>query len=115
MSNIYTPKFFDLYSTGNALAQEIDDYIDLWHSYAPTSEGRPLHEFLGLSEQEYNLWIQDSSALEYILLSRREQRPLKEIIQECTDAADHMHIAARAADPCMIKAFKRWLDARTIN
>ena len=45
--------FFDLYSQGMALPDEIDDFIDRWHEgRASQVSGLPLHEYLRLTRDE---------------------------------------------------------------
>src|SRR5690349_8385343 len=55
---------------GEALADEIDDYVDRWHE----GEGNPdasLAEFLGFSDVEYRLWAEKPHLLPFILNARR--------------------------------------------
>ena len=42
---------------------EIDDFIDLWHLSNHTSS---LHEFLGMSLEEYKLWVQNPALSHHI-------------------------------------------------
>lgn len=35
---------------------DIDDFIDLWHK---TDTGCSLHEYLGMSWEEYSLWLEN--------------------------------------------------------
>ncbi|MGH8011313.1 MAG: hypothetical protein ACREQ4_02280 [Candidatus Binataceae bacterium] len=61
--------FFELYLTGEASAEDIDDYIDKWHAGA----GRdPIYEFLGFSREEYSAWMRDPALLPHIARARRE-------------------------------------------
>lgn len=39
---------------------EIDDYVDEWHE---STSALPLHEYLGLTQQEYELWVHDRETL----------------------------------------------------
>lgn len=70
-------KFVDLCLAEKAALDEIDDFVDRWHA-AP--QGQELHDYLGMSEEEYSLWLRVPDALAYILEARRDQRPLKEIV-----------------------------------
>jgi hypothetical protein len=58
--------------------EEINDAIDEWHD-APTRRSTchgsyllPLHEWLGMSWDEYNRWVQDASYLKIIIKNRRD-------------------------------------------
>jgi len=48
-------KFYDLFKKGLVVENDIDDFIDCWHmsDYLYIS----IYEFLGLSEQQYKLWV----------------------------------------------------------
>jgi hypothetical protein len=48
--------FVQDYIDGNAELKDVDDYVDNWHDDA--DEERTLQEFLGFTEEEYNLFIQ---------------------------------------------------------
>lgn len=102
--------FFDLYSLGRALPDEIDDYIDQWHERADDrAKSLPLHEYLGLTRDEYELWVRDPDLLPQILIARREARPLGEVMN---DYLDELPMAARADSAATIKALKAWLMRR---
>jgi hypothetical protein len=65
--------FFDLYSRGQVLPDEIDDFIDRWHERAdPQANSLPLHEYLGMTLEEYEVWVHDPDALPQILVARGE-------------------------------------------
>jgi hypothetical protein len=101
------PTFFDLYSQGLALPDEIDDFIDRWHEGAAShARSLPLHEFLGLTHDEYEIWVLDPDVLPHVLVARREARPLLEIMSRCLD---ELPKAARATDTATIKSFRSWL------
>jgi hypothetical protein len=58
--------------SGDAFADDIDDYIDQWHEGAGQGE---LHEFLGFTEEEYALWVERPEALGRILDARKQHLP----------------------------------------
>jgi len=75
---------------GEALADEIDDYIDLWHS----GDGEPIEslaQFLGFTDLEYRLWVEKPHFLEFILNSKRRNIPL----EKCELSEGSYSIAAR--------------------
>lgn len=58
--------FVGLFLQGIAKPHEIDDYVNLWHS----SDSRlPLHEFLGLTAEEYEAWVKNPKKLDAILIA----------------------------------------------
>ena len=52
---------------GDELDTAISDYISEWHSSESTEE---LHEFLGMSWNEYSLWVEQPETLRFILAAR---------------------------------------------
>lgn len=87
---------------GQALPQDIDDYVDRWHD---GGDNRTLPEFLGFSPQEYALWVERPNALRMILFAKRHRRPIEEVLDE----AANMRAAARAASPDEAREVLRWL------
>jgi hypothetical protein len=72
-----TPSFFDLYRRGKAAADDIDNYVGLSHrSPELAAEDRPLHDYLGLTREEYEVLLYDADALPLILTARESKRPL---------------------------------------
>ena len=51
-------------------ATDIDDAIDEWHNGL---DPRPLHEYLGMTENEYKLWAQNPKCLQEIIEARRSR------------------------------------------
>lgn len=58
---------------GDALLTDIDNYIEEWHKGDSTI---PLHEFLGMSKEEYSFFVQDESNLAKIIANRIENERL---------------------------------------
>src|SRR5271166_3437168 len=82
-----TPSFFDLYSRGEASPDDIDDYVARWHdTYKDLPNYPPLHEFLGLSREAYEVWLYDPFALPCILQARRPGGDLVGIMTERYEA-----------------------------
>ena len=82
--------FVDKCLAGDAFAHEMDDFIDKWHE---GGEDQELHEFLGMTEQEYDVWVERPESLSYILFARRHEMRLAEALQLEDDYA----VAARAS------------------
>jgi hypothetical protein len=71
------PNFVQKCLAGEALAEDIDDYVDRWHN----GEGDPeasLAGFLGFTDEEYKLWAEKPSSLPFILNARRGGVSLRE-------------------------------------
>ncbi len=52
--------FVELHIEGRVLPDEIDNFIEDWHN---SDNEKSLSEFLGFTEEEYNLWIKNPLAL----------------------------------------------------
>lgn len=49
--------FIDLCLSGEARAEQIDDYVEYWHTH---DTGNTLKEFLGMTDLEYAEWATSS-------------------------------------------------------
>jgi hypothetical protein len=96
--------FIDLCLEGKVLPDQIDDFVDAWHSAA---RDQPLHEYLGMKESEYSLWLRDPDTLSYIVKARRERLPLAQIVN---DNYGRLSSAARADDVLKAKRLEKWLE-----
>lgn len=59
--------FLELCAAGRAAPAEIDDYVDRWHDEA---SDQALHEYLGMTREEYAAWVKDASSLVGIVAAR---------------------------------------------
>jgi hypothetical protein len=74
MSETRTPAtFLDECLRGRALLADVDDWVDRWHeaSGAPYGASIPLRDFLGLSQQEYAMWVEQPGSLRFAAAARR--------------------------------------------
>lgn len=85
---------------GDALLSEIDDYIDLWHE---SDTDLSLHEFLGMTKEEYALFVDDEQYLATIVTARKENGSIKQIIE------NQIAMAARSDDHAKSERLQRWL------
>lgn len=83
----------------------IDDEIDAWHE---TDTTLPLHEWLGLTPDEYRLYVEKPASMRIILAARDHQRSLKDLLS-AKDAASL--IAARGASAAEVTELRTWLKA----
>jgi len=58
---------------GQASAEQIDDYVDRWRD---ASTDQPLHEYLGMSWDEYRCWVEQPDMLNAILAARKTRMSL---------------------------------------
>ncbi len=75
MSNSFIEKCIN----GDASLDEIDDYIDEWHD-SDSDINLELHEFLGMSWEEYSLWAVKPSLLAEILNHRKQDVSSKKLV-----------------------------------
>jgi len=71
--------FIEKCINGDASLDEIDDYIDEWHDSDSTND-LELHEFLGMSWEEYSLWAIKPSLLAEILNHRKQDVSFKRLV-----------------------------------
>jgi hypothetical protein len=96
--------FVDKCLSGEALLDDIDDYIDRWHE----GDGDPdasLSSYLGFTDEEYKLWAEKPNTLAFILNARKKGVPL-------TKAEDYVRsyqIAARGLSGQDIEELTQWL------
>jgi hypothetical protein len=97
--------FFDRYSRGELAPDKIDDFISEWHLLPPADQ-RPLAEFLGMAEEEYQVWLMDWDSLPLILAARQTRRPLIELVAE---RVAEMQAAGRPSDRSALYALDNWM------
>lgn len=98
--------FIDKCLNGDCLVEEIDDYVDLWHEGDSTES---LHSFLGMTEDEYGLWMRDSEYIYFILEAHKSGRHVYEIQEEFRA----LPLAARG-DIKSVMEFTAWLKQNKI-
>ena len=110
MSNAETkskpPSFFDLFRRNEASPGDIDDFVDRWHARVDEwARSLPLHDYLGLTHDEYEVWVIDDTVLPLILSARLNQEPFASAV------ADHLReLISRNATTSRVGPLKNWLD-----
>ena len=61
--------FVDLCLGGDVLEEEIDAFVEKWHEDENTTQ--ELYEYLGMSWEEYSVWVAKPSILPFILSARK--------------------------------------------
>jgi hypothetical protein len=89
--------------SGRAFLSEVDDYVDSWHD----SEGDvgELYEFLGMTADEYRLWVERPDSLRFILAARKNGIPVHDLFLE----RGGLMAAARAEERSEAVQVLRWL------
>ena len=88
---------------GSVLFSEIHDYIEQWHESADIDV--PLNEYLGMTQEEYDLFVKDEKNLGYIFYSRRHKVSLDFVLK-----GDH-RIAARTTSLDKAEEIDLWLKS----
>jgi len=83
--------FIEKCLSGDALVNEIDDYIETWHK--DESITQELHEYLGMSFFEYQLWVEKPESLKFILFARKKNANVQDYM-----TSNEYSIAARSKD-----------------
>jgi len=97
--------FIERCISGDAFLDEIDDYVDVWHD-DNTSDNIELCEYLGMTWQEYSLWVTNPNILGLIVDTRRKGQTLENApIQEIKAS-----LAARASSKEEAQRVMNWLQ-----
>lgn len=86
---------------GNALMTDVDDYIDMWHE---SDSNLSLHDFLGMTEKEYKLFVEDESYLGSIITAHKFDTDIASILKK------EYALAARSDDPAKAIKIQKWLE-----
>lgn len=89
---------------GDAFLDEIDDFIDQWHD---SDSEEPLHEYLGLTEREYLLWVEKPEILPFLVTAHKEDKPVGEILSRT-----FMSMAARSGSIDKALELQEWLKQK---
>ncbi|MEU6228328.1 hypothetical protein [Streptomyces sp. NPDC047042] len=95
--------FVDDALTGVSGITDIDSYVDSWHESDSDLE---LHDYLGLTWDEYRLWVEKPNTLRFILSARRHGRTVNE---ELKNTASELALAARAGSSNEAESVLTWL------
>ena len=99
--------FMKLALNGDILPEEIDEFVTMWHQSQSEDE---IHDFLGLTFEEYSLWVSSPSMISLIVSARRNRRPISEAVNDNVEQFNR--IAARSDKPENIAVLRRWLENR---
>ena len=104
------PSYMEQLLQGKALLEDIDDFVDAWHDAPDDSKisSLSLEEFLGMSADEYRLWVERPESLRFIAAAHRNKQPVAAILKK----EDRYGLAARAEDQGEAHELLRWLIDR---
>ncbi len=94
--------FVDLCLSGEVLEDEIDDFVEQWHENDELNI--ELHEYLGMTWEEYSIWAMNPSILPFILSARK-----KNITFDAKIDQERHAMAARAESASEARKLEAWL------
>ena len=94
--------FVERCARGELLLEEIDDFVDEWHDEDYEEE---LHEYLGMTLEEYSLWVADPDVLPFIVTAHIEQKSVADVLYEL----ERLPLAARSDQPDKAMRLMKWL------
>ena len=102
------PTYMDLLLKGKVLQEDIDDFVARWHDAPEGSEAasRSLVEFLGMTWDEYRLWVERPESLRFIAAAHRANQSVETVLEASAG------VAARADDQSEARKLLRWLIER---
>jgi hypothetical protein len=89
---------------GTTLWTDIEDFVKAWHEGG--GFGQELHDYLGLTWNEYALWVERPNTLRAIIASHELDDSLEELLERIDEHA----IAARGLIPEDAQAVREWLQ-----
>ena len=101
------PTFMQMALRGDVMSDEIEDFVGFWHNSDSTDD---LHDYLGMSWEEYSLWVSDPDYIDLIIAARRNKLPLLKAINDNLRSPERL--AARADDAGKLAALRRWIAAQ---
>jgi hypothetical protein len=98
--------FVDRCLRGEATLEDIEDFVETWHK---GDDPRELHDYLGLTWDEYALSVERPNALRFVIFSRRHGLPLEEVLERYDSVEAAEPVAARAKSKAEAREVLAWL------
>ncbi|MDQ7908695.1 hypothetical protein RB614_29595 [Phytohabitans sp. ZYX-F-186] len=95
--------FVDACLAGEALLSEIDSFVEAWHE--DDSVTCELPEYLGMSSDDYRLWVERPESLRFILAAHKNRTPVTELLVKRAG----LRAAARGEEKGEAVQVLRWL------
>lgn len=102
MSNDPHSCFIDKCINGDVLYEEIDEFVKAWHE---GDSKEAIEDYLGMTNQEYSLWVSDPKVLPFIITAHRDNTPILKLLEEL----ESLPLAARASTPEKAMQLMKWL------
>jgi hypothetical protein len=77
-----TNDFMSLVMKGDEILDAIDDYVEAWHQ---STSDIQLHEFLGMTTEEYDFYCENPTQLKLVVSSREDKIPLNQLVESVKD------------------------------
>lgn len=100
---MYSGTFIELLVDGRALPDDADDFVDQW---SDSHDPRPLHDFLGMSWDEYSLWVEQPASLRYIVFARLRRKSTRNVERA------EVHAISEYSTPRELAAVARATDSK---
>lgn len=94
--------FVNLCINGDVLEDEVDDFVDSWHDDEETT--LELHEYLGMTWDEYSVWSIKPSILPFIISARKNGTTFDSELNQ-----ERLALAARAETASEAHRMEAWL------
>ena len=104
--------FFDLFMDGQASAADADECVTAWHN-SGDDEQRSLIEYLGMTDEEYDLWTADHRLLPLLADARRQGDDA--LVHLIAVYVGHMRAQADPTDRAALHGLSHWLKARGVE
>ena len=102
MSEVGT--FMDLAIDGRVMADEIDEFVEAWHHSDSKDE---VFDFLGMTFDEYSLWVMDPGLINVVITSRVKKISLVDAAND--NVRDAERLAARAGEARNVALLREWI------
>lgn len=89
----------------DAILDEVDDYVEKWHD---TDTDISIFDYLGMTEEEYLLWVENDFYLKYIVCAHEQNKSISEVLEE----AYSTKMVARSSSPEEGKKIYEWLKEK---
>jgi hypothetical protein len=96
--------FIDDCLNGDAFLSDIDYFVDQWHQ-GEIKGDISLREALGMTKDEYVLWMKDPDNINFIIHARQRRIPVEAAIDEFFS----LPMAARGSSKDEINSIVKWL------
>jgi len=96
---------------GEALLDDIDDYVHLWHEGAGDPDAS-LADFLGFTDEEYKLWAEKPNSLPFIL--KAQKTTTRHTAKNSGLLPRKLRVSSRISGRCQKSGIRRW-EARRMD